>query len=166
MLLKSYVLHTLFDTMPSILVLHWVSRSKQIHCLEVLNRFPVPWHVRNSNGQTFLDIAFSSDRSDPFHVYVKRLCHDLIADGSCDATKKWTFMQFQEKYRSEAMEELMNMDGLQKVKHEAISLFNSVMEDKKRPEKARVCPTTMYHYAFLGNPGVGEGSIVRCRRSL
>lgn len=55
---------------------------------------------------------------------------------------------------STAMDELMKMTGLQRVKWEALSLYRQVIQDKERPVEAR--SVTTLNFIFTGNPGTGK----------
>eukprot|EP00597_Dinobryon_sp_UTEXLB2267_P011576 CAMPEP_0170130372 /NCGR_PEP_ID=MMETSP0020_2-20130122/22548_1 /TAXON_ID=98059 /ORGANISM="Dinobryon sp., Strain UTEXLB2267" /LENGTH=2695 /DNA_ID=CAMNT_0010365113 /DNA_START=8 /DNA_END=8092 /DNA_ORIENTATION=- len=141
--------------------LHWAVRIRNIESVENLHDF-VPWHIRNTNRDSFLDLVLKpSTPEDEFYYYIRHLVDEIVKDPNADATKRWTCFRSLEKWSSDAMDELMNLTGLRKVKSEAIKLFCSVQEDMKRPEKARMSTKAMYHFAFVGNPGVGKTTVAK-----
>ena len=145
-----------------IIALHWAVRSRKIGSLQCLHDI-VPWHFRNTSGEMFLDIFLQhpSPPLDDFYYYVHQLMNKTLNDEAGDATKKWTCLRSTEKWNSVAMDNLINLTGLREVKCEAIKLYCSVKEDMKRPVKARVSESSMYHFAFVGNPGVGKTTVAK-----
>ena len=80
---------------------------------------------------------------------------EVIRDPGSEPTKRWSAQRWLNKWDSPAMDALMNLTGLRKVKCEALELFAGVMIDKVRPLAAQVSKSRMLHFAFVGNPGVG-----------
>lgn len=68
----------------------------------------------------------------------------------------------QERYpletKSDAMEELLALTGLRKVKEEALRIWNSALQLKKMDPDARQNNTMTANYIFAGNPGSGKTS--------
>lgn len=116
-----------------------------------------PWSLRNSHGQDFLSIALATSltKKDEMYRRVEEKIKEVIRDPGSEPTKRWSAQRWLNRWSSRAMDALMSLTGLRKVKSEALELFASVMLDMERPLEAQVSKSRMLHFAFVGNPGVG-----------
>jgi len=94
--------------------------------------------------------------------------HSLRGDENekSDGTPGWSelledeWRALQERYpketKSEAMEELLALTGLRKVKEEALRLWNSALQLQRMDPIARKLNVQPTNYIFAGNPGSGK----------
>lgn len=67
-------------------------------------------------------------------------------------TQLWQMYKAQNNVRSGAMDELMQMTGIKKVKEAAMDMYNAILLDKSRPPNARTTRNGL-NFVFTGNPG-------------
>lgn len=68
----------------------------------------------------------------------------------------WEDLKAKEGRQSKAMEELLKLTGLKKVKESAIKMFKAALALMKLSPDARKKNMGSLNFAFLGNPGTGE----------
>jgi SpoVK/Ycf46/Vps4 family AAA+-type ATPase len=91
------------------------------------------------------------------HVIKSSKGDDFIADESDDPSgpkAMWDQAKLRKGAKSSAMDELMSMVGLKKIKQEAFSFWSSVELAKSRPQAANAGLNR--NFVFLGNPGTGK----------
>ncbi len=67
-------------------------------------------------------------------------------------TDLWHKLKREENAKSEAMEELLKLTGLEKVKNKMISLFGSALFMNKQTSEVRKQNARTLNFCLLGNP--------------
>ncbi|KAJ3141908.1 hypothetical protein HK100_005562, partial [Physocladia obscura] len=96
---------------------------------------------------------------------------NLLKESSAKSTKNnsgsnsprdlWEALKQKEGVSSKAMEELIELIGLKKVKISAIELFKSAVAFRKMPESSRKKNPLSLNYCFYGNPGSGKTTVAQ-----
>ncbi|KAI8618026.1 hypothetical protein BC830DRAFT_1110771, partial [Chytriomyces sp. MP71] len=73
----------------------------------------------------------------------------------------WEDLKRKENVTSAAMDELMDLVGLNRVKISAIELFKAAIAFSKMPPAARKKNPISLNYSFYGNPGSGKTSVAK-----
>lgn len=80
-----------------------------------------------------------------------------VSSASLSPKEQWEALKQKEGCSSKSMEELLEMIGLRKVKHFAVSLFTRAVAFNKMPAEVRAKNQNMtLNFAFVGNPGTGR----------
>ena len=74
---------------------------------------------------------------------------------------QWQNMKLQHNASSDAMDELMGLIGLDKVKSAAIGIYKSSIAFNKMSEKDQNANSLQLNYVFSGNPGSGKTTTAR-----
>jgi AAA domain len=82
---------------------------------------------------------------------------EVTADWHCDMLEQWTRLQrdYPSETKSKAMDDLLKLIGLRKVKEAAFRLWTSALQLRRMDPEARKQNLVTANYTFVGNPGSG-----------
>jgi SpoVK/Ycf46/Vps4 family AAA+-type ATPase len=149
--------------------LHLACRARRLDVVRVLLDVS-PWVAVNQNGKTPIDdglrIGTSKDgepvlSDDDTSVYVQDVIQKVLEDDEkAEISRRWA-CQRTLGAQCPALDKLMNLIGLRRVKEEALLLYDQVSIDLRRPIDARTTTTQAMNFIFLGNPGTGKTTVSR-----
>ncbi|KAJ3247215.1 hypothetical protein HDU77_008656 [Chytriomyces hyalinus] len=132
--------------------------------LLALARIEIASDDRRSFMQAFDQIAESNSSKWFWPAEVKLLKNPVSAPLSSTPTtprEMWDEMKRREGVSSAAMEELVDLIGLKKVKIAALELFKSAIAFSKMPAVARQKNSLALNFSFYGNPGSGKTTVAK-----
>ncbi|KAJ3233527.1 hypothetical protein HDU78_006382 [Chytriomyces hyalinus] len=132
--------------------------------LLALARIEIASDDRRSFMQAFDQIAESNSSKWFWPAEVKLLKNPVSAPVSSTPTtprEMWDEMKRREGVSSAAMEELVDLIGLKKVKIAALELFKSAIAFSKMPAVARQKNSLALNFSFYGNPGSGKTTVAK-----
>lgn len=88
--------------------------------------------------------------------WTQRALSQIAAIKPVDCVEKWEQLKSEKGFKSKAMEKLLSMVGLKKVKNEAISLFKLAYSLSKMSPEQRANNSISFNKVFAGNPGSGK----------
>ncbi|CAE7266840.1 spoVK [Symbiodinium natans] len=89
----------------------------------------------------------------------------MLEESSDDPAEVWEGLRSQ-GCASAAMEELLSLTGLKKVKMAAVSLYRSALKFRRMPREVQKILPLNLNFCFLGNPGTGKKTVARLFASV
>jgi SpoVK/Ycf46/Vps4 family AAA+-type ATPase len=92
-------------------------------------------------------------------VFIEMKLISALAEKPGDPSKIWAAQRALDQLECRALDTLMGMTGLTKVKTVALNLFTEVRIDLKREPESRTTTVSAMNFIFTGNPGTGKTTV-------
>ena len=99
--------------------------------------------------------ARGAEHRDAAAAFVRGQLAAARAASPGDPAQTWAAQRALERLECEALDDLMGMTGLDRVKRAALSLYTDVRTDLLRPPESRTTSRAAINFIFTGNPGTG-----------